>query len=240
MVAWFPQRSTTRYGSSFKACCQLVARWLLSQYFTSNLNVILLGISSHICIVLRLLLHFTILILDFQVWLMDLLKFRNLASQWLPEQQLRRTHSSCRVWSRAISHAIKCSRLSATAALLRQQRSTLLPHPTIGPWPEGSRPPMLTNSSAMNFRAICSRVSSRSSVFTLYTTPLNSLISGHFILHHLYADDSQLYVSFSLSDSAAALNGLQPCLASVQSWMLMNKLKVNPDKTEFLLIGNER
>ena len=77
-------------------------------------------------------------------------------------------------------------------------------------------------------------------LFTLYTTPLSSLISGHAIPHHLYADDSQLYVSFSSGDSAAALNGLQSCLASVQSWMSTNKLKLNPDKTEFLLIGNER
>ena len=40
--------------------------------------------------------------------------------------------------------------------------------------------------------------------------------------------------------TAAALNGLQLRLASVQSWMSTNKLKLNPDKTEFLLIGNER
>ena len=75
-------------------------------------------------------------------------------------------------------------------------------------------------------------------LFTLYTTPLCSLVSGHAI-PHLYADDSQLYVSFSSGDSAAELNGLQSCLASVQSWMSTNKLKLNPDKTEFLLIGNE-
>ena len=30
------------------------------------------------------------------------------------------------------------------------------------------------------------------------------------------------------------------CLASVQSWMLMNKLKLNPNKTQFLLIGSKR
>ena len=77
-------------------------------------------------------------------------------------------------------------------------------------------------------------------LFTLYATPLSSLVSGHAIPHHLYADDSQLYVSFSSGDSAAALNGLQSCLASVQSWMSTNKLKLNPDKTEFFLIGNER
>ena len=33
-------------------------------------------------------------------------------------------------------------------------------------------------------------------LFTLYTTPLSSLVSGHAIPHHLYADDSQLYVPF--------------------------------------------
>ena len=76
-------------------------------------------------------------------------------------------------------------------------------------------------------------------LFTLYITPLSSLVSRHAIPHHLYADDSQLYVSFSSGDSAAVLNGLQSCLASVQSWMSTNKLKLNPYKTKFL-IGNER
>ena len=72
-------------------------------------------------------------------------------------------------------------------------------------------------------------------LFTLYTTPLSKIISGHAIPHHRYANDSQLYVSFASGDSAAALNGLQSCLASVQSWMSTNELKLNPDKTEFLL-----
>ena len=66
------------------------------------------------------------------------------------------------------------------------------------------------------------------------------MICGHAFPHHLYADDSQLYGFFSSGDSAAVQNGLQSCLASVQSWMSTIKLKLNPDKTEFLLIGNER
>ena len=45
-------------------------------------------------------------------------------------------------------------------------------------------------------------------LFTLYTTPLSSIIFEHAVPHHLYADDSQLYVSFSSGDSAPALNGL--------------------------------
>ena len=77
-------------------------------------------------------------------------------------------------------------------------------------------------------------------LFTLYTTPLSTVISDHSIPHHLYADDSQLYVSFSASDSSASLQKLRSCLSSVQNWMLVNKLKLNPDKTEFLLIGHKK
>ena len=80
----------------------------------------------------------------------------------------------------------------------------------------------------------------RPMLFTLYTTPLNSMISGHTISHHLSADNSRLYVSVASGDSSATLNGFQSCLGSVQSWMSTNKLKLNPDKTEFLFIGNER
>ena len=45
-------------------------------------------------------------------------------------------------------------------------------------------------------------------LFTFYTTPLSSLISGHAIPHHLYSGDRQLHVSFSSNGSATALNGL--------------------------------
>ena len=42
---------------------------------------------------------------------------------------------------------------------------------------------------------------------------------------------------FCVCDSTVALNGLQSYLASVQSWMSMDKLKLYPDKTEYLLLG---
>ena len=37
-------------------------------------------------------------------------------------------------------------------------------------------------------------------LFILYTTPLSSLISDSSIKHHLYADDTQLFISFSAPD----------------------------------------
>ncbi len=77
-------------------------------------------------------------------------------------------------------------------------------------------------------------------LFTMYTSPLSSIIGRHQVCHQLYADDTQLYVSFSASDSASSLLRLQECLGSVQSWMFYNKLKLNPEKTDFLLIGHER
>ena len=45
-------------------------------------------------------------------------------------------------------------------------------------------------------------------VSTLYATALSSMIAGHAILHSIYADDNQLYVSFASGDPAAVLNGL--------------------------------
>ena len=76
-------------------------------------------------------------------------------------------------------------------------------------------------------------------LFTLYTGPLSCVIANQSVPHHLYADDTQLYISFSTDNADSSLHRLQQCLTSVQSWMTINKLKLNPDKTEFLLIGHE-
>ena len=49
-------------------------------------------------------------------------------------------------------------------------------------------------------------------LYTLCTTALSHSISGHVILHHLYADKSQAYVFFASRNSAAALSSLHLCL----------------------------
>ena len=77
-------------------------------------------------------------------------------------------------------------------------------------------------------------------LFTLYTTPLSHIISNTGLSFHFYADDTQLYVSFSAKDSACYLSRLSTTLDSVHSWFISNRLSVNPSKTEFLLIGNRQ
>ena len=48
-------------------------------------------------------------------------------------------------------------------------------------------------------------------LFTLYTIPLSKLISRHNVCHHLYADDTQIYITLILirtSDVIVTVAGL--------------------------------
>jgi exonuclease III len=74
-------------------------------------------------------------------------------------------------------------------------------------------------------------------LFTLYTTPLSSLITHSTVNHHLYADDTQLFVSFSSPTFATNILHLQNTISNVSDWMSSNMLSLNHSKTEFLLIG---
>ena len=68
-------------------------------------------------------------------------------------------------------------------------------------------------------------------LFTVSTGPLSRVIASQSVPHHLYADDTQLYISFSADNSKSSFYRLQQCLITVQDWMTTNKLELNPDKT---------
>ena len=76
---------------------------------------------------------------------------------------------------------------------------------------------------------------------SLYTSPLSTLIGKHKgVNFHFYAYDSQLYVHLLHMNASAAFDKLNRCLQDVKEWMSASKLKLNPDKTEFILFGSKK
>ena len=54
-----------------------------------------------------------------------------------------------------------------------------------------------------------------------------------------YADDTQLYISFSVNDDlelTSSIVKIENCLSDLDKWMALNKLKLNKDKTELLYL----
>ena len=77
-------------------------------------------------------------------------------------------------------------------------------------------------------------------LFSLYTTPLATELLSSGLSFHMYADDTQLYISFSANNSAGALAHLTATLDTVHSWLSTNRLSLNPSKTEFLIVGSKQ
>src|SRR5688572_17657064 len=74
-------------------------------------------------------------------------------------------------------------------------------------------------------------------LFILYTTPLSHLIKSSSVDHHLYADDTQLYISFSPSSFTTSIAQLLSVVNLISKWMSLNLLCLNPSKTEFIILG---
>jgi len=76
----------------------------------------------------------------------------------------------------------------------------------------------------------------------VYASKLFEVIKSHLPDGHAYADDTQLYLSFqadSEADQAEAVSAMERCIASISNWMKLDKLKLNSDKTEIILIGTK-
>ena len=70
-------------------------------------------------------------------------------------------------------------------------------------------------------------------------TPLASILKAHGMIYHPYADDTQLFQEFRLSDNTSpeiVIRKIERCVISIRQWMKTNMLKLNDDKTEILII----
>ena len=77
-------------------------------------------------------------------------------------------------------------------------------------------------------------------LFVVYASKIFEIVGKNNLEIHCYADDSQLYLSFCLNDNAnqeATLAWVERCIEDIGNWMLNDKLKLNNDKTEFMIIG---
>ena len=77
-------------------------------------------------------------------------------------------------------------------------------------------------------------------LFILYVKQLQMIAAKYGLNIKLYADDSQLYISFhpkrpcQFHDITERVN---KCLAEIKDWMVRNFMKLNEDKTELLVMG---
>ena len=74
-------------------------------------------------------------------------------------------------------------------------------------------------------------------LFAAYMSPLDRIIGRHGVKQHHYADDTTLFVELR-GPSDYPSERLKRCIDDVVIWCLFNDMKINPDKTETMLVSS--
>jgi hypothetical protein len=77
-------------------------------------------------------------------------------------------------------------------------------------------------------------------LFLIYTAELLQVIQRHGLHGHGYADDTQAYGSCKPADISTLRARMLKCITDVTAWTSSNRLKLNPDKTEFMWCATSR
>ena len=77
-------------------------------------------------------------------------------------------------------------------------------------------------------------------LFTIYTTPLGEIIEECGLQRQTYADDTGIYHSISpvnVTSQNAIISRVNSCIDKIKEFMFANKLKINDEKTIFMVLG---
>ena len=74
-------------------------------------------------------------------------------------------------------------------------------------------------------------------LFTLYSQPLSDVINQHNCSFHKYADDTEISQCDMPENFESIKLSIQDCISDILSWMDSNKLMLNADKTEVMVVG---
>ena len=74
----------------------------------------------------------------------------------------------------------------------------------------------------------------------MYIKPLSAIIDSHSIIHHSFADDLQLQMSAPPDMISLLLHSMKSCICDVKACANANMLKLNDNKTEFMLVTSMR
>jgi hypothetical protein len=75
-------------------------------------------------------------------------------------------------------------------------------------------------------------------LFTIYTNDISSVL--HSTKFHSYADDLQIYAHFKVSEMDETVTQMNDDIDRIVQWAERNGLRLNPDKTQPIVIGHSR
>jgi len=77
-------------------------------------------------------------------------------------------------------------------------------------------------------------------VFTMYTRPLGVIAQRYVVKYHLYADDTQLYMSLDPDNElnfSSSLKNLEHCICDIMFWLTQNLLRLYDNKTNIIYLA---
>ena len=80
-------------------------------------------------------------------------------------------------------------------------------------------------------------------LFLIYASKLFRVVEDQLPHAHCYADDTQIYLSFKSINNTSqkdAVRVIECCIEKIRRWLIHDRLLLNDDKTEFIIIGTRQ